>query len=85
MAHWIGDKVTLKARPLTGHDHGGPAVGNNDIEAHSEHHRPEWVGGMGSPIPCSEQGEVDPRGSGGTLNCRYSAGELLKAPVPNEP
>ena len=24
--------------------------------------------GMGSPIPCVEQGEVDPRGSGGTLN-----------------
>ena len=45
-----------------------------------------WMGrGMGSPIPCPEQGEVDPRGSGGTLNCFYSAGELLKAPVPNEP
>ena len=42
MAHWIGDKVTLKAGPLTGHDQGGPAVGNNDIEAHSEHHRPEY-------------------------------------------
>ena len=24
--------------------------------------------GMGSPIPCLKQGEVDPRGSGGTLN-----------------
>ena len=24
--------------------------------------------GMGSPIPCVQQGEVDPRGSGGTLN-----------------
>ena len=42
MAHWIGDKVTLKASPLTGHGQGGPAVGNNDTEAHSEHHRPEY-------------------------------------------
>ena len=42
MAHWIGDKVTLKAGPLTGHDQGGPAVDNNDTEAHSEHHRPEY-------------------------------------------
>ena len=42
MAHWIGDKVTLKAGLLNGHDQGGPAVGNNDTEAHSEHHRPEY-------------------------------------------
>ena len=40
MAHWIGDKVTLKAGPQTGHDQGGPAVG--DTAAHSEHHRPEY-------------------------------------------
>ena len=33
MVHWIGDKVTLKAGPLTGHDQGVPAVGNNDTEA----------------------------------------------------
>ena len=32
-----------------------------------------------------KEGEVDSRGSGGTLNAVYSAGELLKAPVPNEP
>ena len=25
--------------------------------------------GLGSPIPCVKQGEVDSRGSGGTLNC----------------
>ena len=32
-------------------------------------HEPKHVGrGMGSPIPCVQQGEVDPRGSGGTLN-----------------
>ena len=43
--------------------------------------------GMGSPIPCQEQGEVDPRGSGvrGDVKLLYSAGELLKVPVPNEP
>ena len=42
MAHWIGDKVTLKAGPLTGPDQAGPAVGSNDTEAHSEHQRPEY-------------------------------------------
>ena len=30
--------------------------------------------GMGSPIPCGQQGEVDPRGSGGTLNCHIALG-----------
>ena len=42
MAHWIGDKVTLKAGPLTGPDQEGPAGGNNDTEAHSEYQRPEY-------------------------------------------
>ena len=41
--------------------------------------------GWGPSEACAEQGEVDPRGSGGTLNWAYSAGELLMAPVPNEP
>ena len=40
MAHWIGDKVTLKAGPQTGHDQGGPVV--DDTAAHSEHQRPEY-------------------------------------------
>ena len=30
--------------------------------------------GMGSPIPCVQQGEVDPRGSGGTLNSSIAQG-----------
>ena len=30
--------------------------------------------GMGSPIPCGQQGEVGPRGSGGTLNCSIAQG-----------
>ena len=42
MAQWIGDKVTLKAGPLTGPDQAGPAGGSNDTEAHSEHQRPEY-------------------------------------------
>ena len=42
MAHWIGDKVTLKAGPLTGPDQASPAGGSNDTEAHSEHQRPEY-------------------------------------------
>ena len=42
MAQWIGDKVTLKAGPLTGHDQVSPATGNNETEADSEHHRPEY-------------------------------------------
>ena len=33
---------------------------------------------------CPEQGEVDPRGSG-DVKLRYSAGVMLKTPVPNEP
>ena len=42
--------------------------------------------GMGSPIPWREQGEVDSRGSGGTLNCEHAAqGSCCQAPVPNEP
>ena len=41
--------------------------------------------GWGPSEACAQQGEVDPRGSGGTLISSYSAGELLKAPVPNEP
>ena len=42
MAQWIGDKVTLKAGPLTGPDQAGPAGGSNDTEAHSEHQRLEY-------------------------------------------
>ena len=34
MAHWSGDKVTLKAGPMTGPDQAGLAVGSNDAEAH---------------------------------------------------
>ena len=35
---------------------------------------------------CLQQGEVDPRGSGGTLNSGWDfCAELLKAPVPIEP
>ena len=41
--------------------------------------------GCGPSMACLQQGEVDPRGSGGTLSCEYSAGEMLKAPVPSEP
>ena len=33
---------------------------------------------------CHQQAAVGPRGSGGTLNIVYSAGEWLKAPVPSE-
>ena len=42
--------------------------------------------GKGDRLPDAgrEQAAVGPRGSGGTLNLRYSAGEMLKAPVPSE-
>ena len=40
--------------------------------------------GIGSPDGCDQQAAVGPRGSGGTLNPFYSAGEMLKAPVSSE-
>ena len=42
-------------------------------------------GGCGGQEACVQQGEVDPRGSRGSLNLWYSAGVTLKTPVPNEP
>ena len=39
---------------------------------------------MGTPELSPKQGAVGPRGSGGTINHQYSAGETLKAPVSSE-
>ena len=42
MAHWIGDKVTLKAGPQTGYEQAGSAEGNHDAEADNESLRLEY-------------------------------------------
>ena len=42
MAHWIGDKVTLKAGPVTNQDQVSPAAGTTDAEVDREYQRPEY-------------------------------------------